>query len=79
MIGVGHRVFKGLVLARGNGRSRGGNGSGQKDNATAFWTLYNEQAKPHGVPMSKAKRLANNGDWAKACETLRGLIDEAQN
>jgi hypothetical protein len=52
MIGVGHQVFKGLVLARNR---PGGNGSGQKDNATAFWTLYNEQAKPLDVPLPGAQ------------------------
>jgi hypothetical protein len=52
MIGVGHQVFKGLVLARNR---PGGNGSGQKDNATAFWTLYNEQAKPLDVPLPRAQ------------------------
>jgi hypothetical protein len=52
MIGVGRQVFKGLVLVHG------GNGSGQRDNATAFWTLYNEEAKPPGVTVAKAKELA---------------------
>jgi hypothetical protein len=75
MIGVGHQVFKGLVLA---GNRRGGNGSGQRDNATAFWTLYNEEAKPLGIPVDKAKELAGNGDWSQACEGLRALIAEAQ-
>ena len=77
MIGVGHRVFKGLVLARG-GNGRRGNGGGEKDNATAFWTLYNEQAKLLGVSMTKAKELADNGDWSEACSELRALIDDAQ-
>jgi hypothetical protein len=76
MIGVGHQVFKGLV--RAPSRSRGDNGSGQRDNATAFWTLYNEQAKPLGVPMATAKDLAGNGDWSDACDRLRALIADAQ-
>jgi hypothetical protein len=79
MIGVGHRVFKGLVLVgSGNGhrrRKRSGS-SGNGANATAFWTLYNEHAKPAGVPMTKAKALAGLGDWAEACDQLRALITE---
>jgi hypothetical protein len=79
MIGVGHRVFKGLVLVgastrRGRRKSSGGNGA----SATTFWTLYNEHAKPQGVPMTKAKALAGNGDWGEACDQLRALIAEAQ-
>jgi hypothetical protein len=64
MIGVGHQVFKGLV--RTNGRQTGGNGRGRgsKENsgpsATTFWSLYNELAKPLGVPMTKAKELARS-------------------
>jgi hypothetical protein len=84
MIGIGQEVFKGLVPAPGgNGhqrrkRPRGSNrsSSGAGNNATAFWTLYNERAKPAGVPMKKAKALADGGDWAKACDQLRALIKE---
>ena len=88
MIGVGHEVFKGLVLppgGNGHSRKRRPSGHGQKRrtgstgngaNATAFWTLYNERAKPAGVPMTKAKALADLGDWAKACDQLRALIAE---
>jgi hypothetical protein len=78
MIGVGHQVFKGL--ARTNGRSSGGNGRGRRSHsstgpsATTFWSLYNEQAKPAGVPVSKAKQLAGNGDWSEACKKLQALI-----
>ena len=89
MIGVGHQVFKGLVRtgrdARGDGRSRGSNnqprranGGNGSDDATTFWSLYNEEAKPLGVPMDKAKALAGNGDWAAACDKLRALITKAQ-
>jgi hypothetical protein len=77
MIGVGHRVFKGLVLVGGSRehmqRKRS---SGNGVNATAFWTLYNEHAKPAGVPMTEAKALAGLGDWAEACNHLRSLIAE---
>jgi hypothetical protein len=46
MIGVGHQVFKGPVLARGgNGRKQGGNGKKQKADATTFWALYNTRAR----------------------------------
>jgi hypothetical protein len=82
MIGVGHQVFKGLV--RTNGREAGGNGRGRgsRENsgpsATTFWSLYNEQAKPLGVPMTKAKELAGNDDWAEACKRLQVLIAEAK-
>jgi hypothetical protein len=77
VIGVGHRVFKGLVrVGGGNGRDRrrpsGDNGA----NATAFWTLYNEQGKPAGVPMTEAKALAELGHWEVACDQLRALIAE---
>lgn len=79
MIGVGHEVFKGLVLPPGGtGRRRRKRpaSSGNGVNATAFWTLYNEKAKPAGVPMTKAKALAELEDWAKACDQLRTLIAE---
>jgi hypothetical protein len=82
MIGVGHQVFKGLV--RVSGVETGGNGRGHRSNpstgpsATTFWSLYNEQAKPLGIPVSKAKELAGNGDWAEACNKLRALIAEAK-
>jgi hypothetical protein len=82
MTGAGHRVFKGLV--RTNGRETGGNGRGRgsRENggpsATTFWSLYNEQAKPLGVPMTKAKELAGNGDWSEACNKLQALIAEAE-
>jgi hypothetical protein len=80
MIGVGHRVFKGLV--RVSSRENGGNGRRSKSNngpsATTFWSLYNEQAKGLGVPMDKAKALAGNGDWSEACDQLRALIAEVQ-
>jgi hypothetical protein len=79
MIGVGHQVFKGLVrvggeAVRGRQQPFAGNGA----TATAFWTLYNEQAKPAGVPMTKAKALAGNGNWDEAIDALRTLIVEAQ-
>ena len=59
---------------RGQGKPSGGNGA----SATAFWTLYNEHAKPAGVAMTKAKALAGNGNWEEAIDALRALIDEAQ-
>jgi len=81
MVGVGHEVFKGLVrVGDGNGRwearkaDRGGNGA----NATAFWSLYNDQAKPAGVPIEVARGIAGNGDWAQACADLRTLIAGAK-
>ena len=82
MIGIGHDVFKGLVRAGvrlqarnmpagGNGReAKGGNGS----DATAFWELYHQQAKSAGVPIKVAQGLAQNGDWATACQDLNTLI-----
>ena len=77
MIGVGHQVFKGLVRTgrrKGNGpRAKPDSGS----SATAFWKLYNEQAKPRGIPAAKAKALAGNGDWTEACNKLKALIAEA--
>jgi hypothetical protein len=75
MIGIGHRVFKGLV--RVGSQDPSGNGRGRRPkvnngpNATSFWTLYNEHAKPAGVQMTKAKALAELGDWAEACDQLR--------
>ena len=91
MLGVGHQVFKGQVRVgtrstttrrrsrRDNGDSGGtgrkGNGA---DNATVFWTLYNEQAKAAGVPMDKAKALAGNGNWPEAYKELRTLIAKAK-
>lgn len=78
MIGVGHRVFKGHVLApAGRVRSRHGNGGDQKDNPTTFWRLYNDHAKPRGISSDKAKELAGNGDWTEACNKLKALISEA--
>jgi len=91
MIGVGHEVFKGLVLARdgndhtqtgsgGNGRKRAaggsGNGKDQRPDANAFWTLYNTSGKQAGVSVEAAKVLANKGDWAAACSELHTLIAE---
>ena len=79
MIGVGHQVFKGLIRvgggnSRGQPKPSGGNGPG----ATAFWSLYNQEAKPAGVPMSKAQALAGNGNWAEAIDALRVYIADAQ-
>jgi hypothetical protein len=77
MIGIGHEVFKGLVLVGGgNGHRRRKRSSGNGASATAFWTLYNERAKPAGVPMTKAKALAARGNWTEACDQLRALISE---
>jgi hypothetical protein len=77
MIGIGHEVFKGLVLVGGgNGHRRRKRSGGNGASATAFWTLYNEQAKPAGVPMTKAKALAELGDWGEACLQLRALMAE---
>jgi hypothetical protein len=74
------------VRSKGNGKqpvptSRGqdnaepaatdGNG---KANATAFWSLFNDQGKAAGVSMEAAKELAGNGDWAVACTQLQALI-----
>jgi hypothetical protein len=79
MLGVGHRVFKGLVIVRaGSGRGGRERSRGNGGGATAFWTLYNQQAKPAGVPMDRAKALAGNGDWPEACDRLRALIAETQ-
>ena len=51
----------------GNGReAKRGNGNGRAD-ATAFWELYHQQAKPAGIPIKVAQGLANKGDWAAAC------------
>ena len=80
MIGVGHQVFKGLV--RVGARHSGGNGPRRKPNPgptpTTFWQLYHEQAKPLGVPESKAQALTTSGDWSQACTKLSALITEAQ-
>jgi hypothetical protein len=77
MIGIGHEVFKGLVLVGdGNEHRRRKRSGGNGASATAFWTLYNEQAKPAGVPMTKAKALAASGNWTEACDQLRALISE---
>lgn len=72
MLGVGHRVFKGLVRSGGNGHHKG-NGGG-KANATAFWTLYNSRAKKLGVPIETAKDLAGREDWEYAIEQLQEMI-----
>ena len=89
MIGIGHEVFKGLVRvgvkldprnmpSGGNGRqakskAQGGNGSEHPD-ATAFWEMYHQEAKSAGVPIKVAQGLAQNGDWATACQGPRTLI-----
>ena len=83
MIGVGQQVFKGLV--RVGSENTGGNGRGRRPkgnngpSATTFWGLYNEQAKPAGVPMKKAKELAGNGNWEEAIQGLQVLINDAEN
>ena len=77
MIGVGHEVFKGLIPApNGNRRKPRKRSDGNGANATKFWTLYNERAKPAGVALAKAKALAALGDWPAACRKLRKLIPE---
>ena len=76
MIGIGHEVFKGLVRVGVQLQARnmpaGGNGDGA--NATTFWELYHQQAKNAGIPIKVAKGLAQNADWAKACQGLKALI-----
>jgi hypothetical protein len=82
MIGVGHQVFKGLVRVGSQDNSGNGRGRRTKANngpsATTFWSLYNEQARPLGVPMDKAQALARNGNWKEAIEGLQVLITDAQ-
>ena len=87
MIGVGQQAFKGQVrvgsgshrTTGGNGQKRvGANGKDQKPGANAFWTLYRSEGKAAGVPMSVAKGLAGNGDWAKTCTELQTLIVRAK-
>ena len=75
MIGIGHRVFKGLVRPGGK-RKTGGNGSksGNGADSTAFWSLYRNEGKDAGVSADVAKGLATKGDWTAACTELRSLI-----
>ena len=75
MLGIGHRVFKGLVRPGGN-RKTGGNGNkpGNGADSTAFWSLYRNEGKDAGVSPEIAKGLANKGDWTAACTELRTLI-----
>ena len=79
MLGIGHEVFKGMILVgRDNGeRTRPGNGDGKKrqPNATAFWELYHAQGKAAGIALEVAQGLANKGDWAIACKELTTLIN----
>jgi len=89
MIGVGHNVFKGLVRLGGREktprRRKATQGNGPKPrasrsngpDATSFWTLYNEQAKPRGISSDKAKALTGNGNWTEACNKVKVLISEA--
>ena len=81
MIGVGHQVFKGLVRTsrrKGNGQERGHRSKQNSGpTATSFWKLYNDEAKPRGIPAAKAKELVGYGDWTEACTKLKALIAEA--
>ena len=46
--------------------------------ATTFWSLYNREAKPVGVPREQAQNLVYNDNWGQACANLRVLIAKAQ-
>ena len=77
MLGIGHEVFKGLVRAGSDGgNGYHGNGDGRAT-STAFWALYNSQAKGAGVPVETAKDLAGRGNWDVAIEELQALIAPA--
>ncbi|MCJ7737495.1 MAG: hypothetical protein MUQ10_09315, partial [Anaerolineae bacterium] len=92
MLGIGHEVFKGMIRADTGGNGRGGNGSGHggsngngshrdavRADPTAFWALYNNQAKTAGVSIEIAKDLAGRGNWDVAIQELQDLISLGAN
>ena len=49
-------------------------GNGKDTGTTAFWELYHQEARAACVPTKVAQGLAQNGDWATACQGLKTLI-----
>jgi len=50
----------------------------EEANATAFWALYNREAKPLGIPRTEVQKLVYNDNWGQACANLRVLIAKTQ-
>lgn len=50
----------------------------EESNATAFWALYNREAKPLGIPRTEVQKLVYNDNWGQACANLRVLIAKTQ-
>lgn len=81
MLGIGHRVFKGLMAPKSSNkaaaRPQGGNGKrkpSKMDGSTAFWSTYHTEGSAVGISMTEVEAMVDLEDWPSSLEKLNAAI-----